>query len=86
MAGRPFRFPVQLAVRPQTAAGPGFAEYRGYAGQVASGAVQVGDEVIVLPSVSRTIVGGIDTFHVALTRASAPQPVPLGPPAADSWT
>ena len=77
VAGRPFRFPVQLAVRPQTAAGPGFAEYRGYAGQVASGAVQVGDEVIVLPSGRRTVVEGIDTFDGELTRAFAPQSVTL---------
>ena len=38
-----FRFPVQLAVRPNQ-------DFRGFAGQVASGRVNVGDEVLVLPS------------------------------------
>ena len=35
-AGSPFRFPVQLVVRPD-------ADFRGYAGQIASGTVSVGD-------------------------------------------
>src|SRR5207244_9382695 len=37
-AGDPFRFPVQLVVRPD-------ADFRGYAGQIASGAIRVGDRV-----------------------------------------
>ncbi len=38
-----FRFPVQLAVRPNQ-------DFRGYAGQVASGSIAAGDEVAILPS------------------------------------
>ena len=41
------RFPVQYVIRPQSAACP---DYRGYAGQVASGVLKPGDEVMVLPS------------------------------------
>ncbi|HNV11026.1 MAG TPA: GTP-binding protein [Propionibacteriaceae bacterium] len=76
--GRPFRFPVQLAIRPQGAAAEaGLSEYRGYAGQVASGSVRVGDEVVVLPSGRRTTVSGIDTFDGELREAFAPQSVTL---------
>src|SRR5262245_36102889 len=39
----PFRFPVQLVLRPNQ-------EFRGYAGQIASGTVRVGDRVIASPS------------------------------------
>jgi bifunctional enzyme CysN/CysC len=50
-----FRFPVQLAVRPHQ-------DFRGFAGQVASGQVTVGDEVLILPSRQtsrvRSIVAG----------------------------
>jgi bifunctional enzyme CysN/CysC len=47
-----FRFPVQLAVRPHQ-------DFRGFAGQVASGEVAVGDEVLVLPSRQTSRVRGI---------------------------
>jgi sulfate adenylyltransferase subunit 1 len=57
-----FRFPVQVVLRPQGAApDERFRDYRGYAGQIASGVVRVGDEVVVLPSGKRTHVTGIDT-------------------------
>ena len=41
------RFPVQYVIRPQSTT---VADYRGYAGQVASGVLKPGDEVMVLPS------------------------------------
>ena len=41
------RFPVQWVIRPQS---DRFADYRGYAGQVAAGVIRPGDEVMVLPS------------------------------------
>jgi bifunctional enzyme CysN/CysC len=47
-----FRFPVQLAVRPHQ-------DFRGFAGQVASGRVALGDEVLVLPSRQRSRVRAI---------------------------
>ncbi len=77
-AGEAFRFPVQLALRPQDAArDPRHREYRGYAGQVASGVVRVGDPVVVLPSGRRTAVVGIDTADGELVEAFAPQSVTL---------
>ncbi|HET9753119.1 MAG TPA: GTP-binding protein, partial [Myxococcales bacterium] len=66
----PFRFPVQLVVRPHL-------DYRGLAGQIASGSVSVGDEVTVLPSGTRTTVASIDSFEGPLARAAAPMSVVL---------
>jgi sulfate adenylyltransferase subunit 1 len=73
-----FRFPVQLTIRPQEAARDvAHREYRGYAGQIASGVVWVGDEVVVLPSGRRTTIAGIDTADGELTEAFAPRSVLL---------
>ena len=73
-----FRFPVQLTLRPQEAArDAAHREYRGYAGQIASGVVRVGDEVVVLPSGRRTTVAGIDTADGELAEAFAPMSVAL---------
>ncbi|MDO5752578.1 sulfate adenylyltransferase subunit 1 [Arthrobacter sp.] len=83
----PFRFPVQLVVRPQGAlapeladaddAGASFRDYRAYAGQVASGSVSVGDDITVLPSGRTATVVGIDFAGRSLDRAVAPQSVSL---------
>ena len=73
-----FRFPVQLTLRPQEAAREAaHREYRGYAGQIASGIVRVGDEVVVLPGGRRTTIAGIDTADGELTQAFAPRSVSL---------
>ncbi|MDQ1537187.1 MAG: sulfate adenylyltransferase subunit 1 [Actinomycetota bacterium] len=73
-----FRFPVQLTLRPQGAArDPAHREYRGYAGQIASGVVRVGDEVVVLPSGRHTTIAGIDTADGELAQAFAPRSVSL---------
>ncbi len=69
-----FRFPVQLVIRPMTLEHP---DYRGYAGQVASGRVRVGDEVLALPSGLRTRVAAIDTLDRPLDEAGAGQSVTL---------
>lgn len=83
----PFRFPVQLVVRPQGAlapelaeaddAGASFRDYRAYAGQVASGSVAVGDSVTVLPAGRTASIVGIDFAGASLERAVAPQSVSL---------
>jgi sulfate adenylyltransferase subunit 1 len=73
----PFRFPVQLTIRPQGAAAPEFRDYRGYAGRIATGRVRVGDEVTALPSGRRTTVSGIDTADGTLEEAFAPMSVTL---------
>ncbi|QOR70173.1 50S ribosome-binding GTPase [Ruania alkalisoli] len=75
-AGEAFRMPVQSVLRPQGAAvSAEYAEYRGYAGQVAAGVVRVGDPVVILPSGLRTTVEGIDTPDGELVEAFAPQSV-----------
>ena len=52
------RFPVQYVIRPHRAE---YRDYRGYAGTVAAGRLQPGDDVVVLPSGVHTTVASIDT-------------------------
>jgi bifunctional enzyme CysN/CysC len=63
------RFPVQWVIRPQS---DEHHDFRGYAGQVASGVFRVGDDVVVLPSGRRSRVRSISTFDGALEQASPP--------------
>jgi sulfate adenylyltransferase large subunit len=67
---KPARFPVQWVIRP--AHGGGAEDYRGYAGQLASGALRRGDEVAVLPGGGRTRIAAIDTYEGELEEAMAP--------------
>ena len=69
-AGAPFRFPVQLVVRPD-------ADFRGYAGQIASGTVRVGDRITAWPSAVPTRVTRIVTWDGDLDTAAAPMSVTL---------
>ncbi|NAW56070.1 MULTISPECIES: sulfate adenylyltransferase subunit CysN [unclassified Vibrio] len=59
-----FRFPVQYVSRPNL-------DFRGFAGTVASGQVQVGDEIEALPSGKRSKVARIVTFDGDLDVAQA---------------
>jgi sulfate adenylyltransferase subunit 1 len=68
----PTRLPVQYVIRPRTAAHP---DYRGYAGQLASGVLRVGDRVTVLPTGLTSTVAGIDVLGRAMDVAWAPQSV-----------
>ncbi|GAA4995023.1 sulfate adenylyltransferase subunit 1 [Kitasatospora paranensis] len=68
----PARFPVQYVIRPQTEEHP---DYRGYAGQLASGVLRVGDKVTVLPSGHTTTVAGIDALGRETDIAWAPQSI-----------
>ncbi|HTJ70559.1 MAG TPA: GTP-binding protein [Actinospica sp.] len=63
------RFPVQYVIR------AGEHDYRGYAGQLVSGVLRPGDEVVVLPSGKRTTVAGIDVAGQPVDEAFAPQSV-----------
>ena len=65
-----FRLPVQRIVRPDL-------DFRGYAGQIASGAVHPGDPVTINPSGQTTRVKSIVTFDGELQEARAPQSVTL---------
>jgi sulfate adenylyltransferase large subunit len=72
---RPARFPVQWVIRPSSGTNTG--DYRGYAGQLASGALRKGDEVTVLPSGRRTKIAAIDTYDGELEEAIAPMSLTL---------
>jgi sulfate adenylyltransferase subunit 1 (EFTu-like GTPase family) len=50
-------------------------DYRGYAGQLASGALRVGEEVSVLPAGQRTRIAAIDAYDGPLDEALAPMSV-----------
>ena len=63
------RFPVQYVIR------DGASDYRGYAGELASGILRPGDEVFVLPSERLTRVASIDTFEGPLDEAFPPMSV-----------
>lgn len=70
-----FRFPVQFVIRPDQ-------NYRGYAGQIRSGSVSVGEEVVVLPSLRRSKVRSIDYMDVdpsqrSLSHAASPLSVAI---------
>jgi sulfate adenylyltransferase large subunit len=69
------RFPVQWVIRPAADAGTG--DYRGYSGQLASGALRRGDEVVVLPGGGRTRIASIDTYDGSLEEALAPMSLTL---------
>jgi bifunctional enzyme CysN/CysC len=66
------RFPVQWVIRPQSTT---VTDYRGYAGQVASGVLKPGDEVMVLPSGLTSTIAGIDTADGPVAEAFPPMSV-----------
>lgn len=64
------RFPVQYVSRPHL-------NFRGYAGTLSSGVLQVGDEIVALPSLKRSHIKSIVTFDGELPEARAGQAVTL---------
>ncbi len=70
------RFPVQWVVRPGDAQGEQH-DYRGYAGQMASGVLRAGDDVVILPSGAETRITSIDTFDGTVAEAFPPMSVTL---------
>jgi bifunctional enzyme CysN/CysC len=67
---KPFRMPVQWVNRPNQ-------DFRGFAGQVASGTVAPGDEVRILPSGRQTRIERLITADGELDRAVAGQSMTL---------
>ena len=67
---RPFRFPVQMVLRPDDT-------FRGYAGQIAAGTVRPGDTVSVWPSGQSARVQRVVSFDGDLDLAFAPMSVTL---------
>jgi len=64
------RFPVQMVIRPD-------ANFRGFAGRLASGVIRPGDDVLALPSGQRTRVRSIASYDGDLPEAFAPMSVTL---------
>ena len=65
-----FRFPVQYVIRPNQ-------HFRGFSGQIASGVVRKGDDILVLPSMKRSRIRAISTFDGELEAAFTPMSVTL---------
>ncbi len=65
-----FRMPVQYVIRPNQ-------DYRGFAGQVASGIIRQGDPVVVLPSMRKSKVKRIDTYDGPREEAFPPMSVTI---------
>ncbi len=68
------RFPVQYVIRPMSGE---HHDYRGFAGQVASGIFRPGDEVVVLPSGRTSRIAAIDAFEGEVAEAFPPMSVTL---------
>ncbi|MFG3703698.1 sulfate adenylyltransferase subunit CysN [Micromonospora sp. NPDC047670] len=66
------RFPVQYVIRPQSTT---VTDYRGYAGQVASGVLKPGDEVMVLPSGFTSRISAVETADGPVAEAFPPMSV-----------
>jgi sulfate adenylyltransferase subunit 1 len=73
----PLRFPVQYVCRPQASADPELHDYRGFMGQVESGAVKAGDPVVALPSAQETRVRAVHLGGRDVGEAIAGQSVTL---------
>ena len=69
-----FRFPIQLVNRPPL---PELGDFRGYMGRIASGRVNVGQKIAIMPGGRQTTVTGIQTFDGERDAAFAPQSVTL---------
>ena len=67
---KPFRFPIQLVLRPGH-------DFRGYAGKIESGVIHRGDTVTLWPSGATTTVVQIVTYDGELEEAHAPMAVTL---------
>lgn len=68
------RLPVQTVIRPQ---GGDFRDYRGYAGRIASGGIRVGEEVLILPTGTRSVVKSITSRGKYVEDAHAPMSVSI---------
>jgi bifunctional enzyme CysN/CysC len=67
---RPFRFPVQYVLRPDL-------DFRGFAGQIASGSIREGDKITVAKSGQQSIVKEIVTHDGNLKKAEEGQAVTI---------
>ena len=62
------RFPVQTVIRPKT---EDFHDFRGFSGKIYGGSVRVGDEVTVLPSLTKSTIKEIYFYNQTFDSASS---------------
>jgi sulfate adenylyltransferase subunit 1 len=72
-----FRFPVQWVNRPNNPTDAKLHDFRGVSGQIASGIIRKGQQVVVLPGGIKTTVLDIWTYDGSLEEAFCPQSVTL---------
>jgi sulfate adenylyltransferase subunit 1 len=60
------RFPVQTVIRPKT---DEYHDFRGYAGKIYGGDLEIGDEMVVLPSQTKSTIKSIHFFDKEYARA-----------------
>ncbi|MBI1838403.1 MAG: GTP-binding protein [Flavobacteriia bacterium] len=72
VAGTEARFQVQYVVRPQT---DDLHDYRGYAGNILSGSLKIGDKIKVFPTDAITTITRIESNLVDVKEAFEGQPV-----------
>ena len=65
-----FRLPIQCVIRPNL-------DFRGFAGQISSGVIKKGDQIITYPSQKTSIVKGIHTYEGEIEYAFAPMSITL---------
>jgi sulfate adenylyltransferase subunit 1 len=72
-----FRFPVQWVNRPNNPTDHALHDFRGLSGQIASGIVRKGQQVLVLPGGIKTTIKDIWTYEGSLNEAFCPQSVTI---------
>jgi sulfate adenylyltransferase subunit 1 len=60
------RFPIQTVIRPKT---DEYHDFRGYAGKIYGGDLEIGDEMVVLPSQTKSTIKSIHFFDKEYARA-----------------
>ncbi|HEV2694261.1 MAG TPA: GTP-binding protein [Verrucomicrobiae bacterium] len=72
-----FRFPVQWVNRPNNPTDQALHDFRGLSGQIASGIVRKGQQVVVLPVGIKTTIKDVWTYDGSVAEAFCPQSVTL---------
>ena len=72
-----FRFPVQWVNRPNNPTNKELHDFRGLSGQIASGVVRKGQEVVILPAGIKSKVKEIWSYDGSLAEAFCPQSVTI---------
>jgi bifunctional enzyme CysN/CysC len=70
----PFRMPVQYVIRPLSNE---YHDYRGYAGTIASGSIEVGEEIAVMPSGATTTITAIESPQGEVSSAGEAEAVTI---------